>query len=252
MKSQSKSKNHFFIIGAQRSGSTILYNLLDSHPDIAMNQPLFPESKYFIKNNSIDKQKFYDQHFDHVTSELILGEKSTSYCDYPDALQRIYDFDNNAKIIYIMRNPVERALSNYFYSVKNKIEPRTPREVFLDKEKAPLLDFKPSVDPFDYYGRGIYINYIKILKKIFPPKNVHFLQYEALVDKDSAGQIQKLLEFLNTYEAIDSTILFKKVNLAERDLAVDNQVIESLYSFFQTHNQLLEPVSNFDLSLWQS
>ena len=41
---------HFFIIGAQRSGTTYLYHLLDEHPEICMARPLRPEPKFFLKN----------------------------------------------------------------------------------------------------------------------------------------------------------------------------------------------------------
>ena len=43
------SDNQFFIVGAQRSGSTYLYNLLDGHPDVCMAKHVRPEPKYFLK-----------------------------------------------------------------------------------------------------------------------------------------------------------------------------------------------------------
>lgn len=75
---------HLFIVGAQRSGSTYLYELLDSHPEVSMAHPVRPEPKFFLNAQrvSLGIAHYIDAHFaDRKVGGLYLGEKSTSYIE---------------------------------------------------------------------------------------------------------------------------------------------------------------------------
>ena len=80
------SNEHFFIVGAQRSGTTFLYNMLDKCDTICMAKPVFPEPKYLLnrKYNCLNYKSYLDTHFKHQKNEKILGEKGTSYIEYPE------------------------------------------------------------------------------------------------------------------------------------------------------------------------
>ena len=109
--------HHFFIVGAQRSGTTFLYKMLDRCDAICMAKPVFPEPKYFINRelNNFKYESYLNTHFKHKKNEKILGEKGTSYIEYPETSITITKFFENPKIIIALRNPVERAISNYFF-----------------------------------------------------------------------------------------------------------------------------------------
>ena len=79
------SNRFFCIIGAQRSGSTYLYQVLDEHPEITMARPLRPEPKFFLDVAAWKKgrEHYLARHFSDASPSAILGEKSTSYYERP-------------------------------------------------------------------------------------------------------------------------------------------------------------------------
>jgi len=137
--------NIFFIVGAQRSGTTYLYNLLDKHPEISMAKPVYPEPKFFLQNNSIKKINQYEKTFfkEKLKQKKVYGEKSTSYYITPQVPKRLISAYPNSKTIFILRNPVYRALSHYFFTKSHGLETRSLEAVFLKNEREPAPAFVP-------------------------------------------------------------------------------------------------------------
>ena len=107
---------NFFIVGAQRTGTTYLYNHLQNHPSICMLEPLQPEPKYYLQPLSkIDKSE-YLKLFNNKKRSKALGEKATTYIESKTTALKIKKHFPDGKIIICLRDPVERALSNYFFS----------------------------------------------------------------------------------------------------------------------------------------
>src|SRR6266545_2679823 len=119
-----------FIAGAQKSGTTSLYSLLLQHPSIAA--PLLKEPFYFGNDdrypNFLPK---YQKNFpprmklNYLRRKTGAGETidaTTNYFDNPQAAKRIKENVPNAKVILLLRNPVDRAFSQYKMAVRNKLE----------------------------------------------------------------------------------------------------------------------------------
>ena len=188
---------HFFIVGAQRSGTTYLYNLLDQINQISLNKPARPEPKFFIdnyENAGIDEyMKIFASKVGANT--LAYGEKSTSYYEIDQVPDRIKNFFPKGRIIFLLRNPVERAISNYFFSVENGLETRDIHAVFLDQEKPPNYSSSISVSPFNYLGRGMYFESVNRFIQKFGSDFVYVMTLEELTE-DPYHEIKKLIEFL--------------------------------------------------------
>lgn len=172
--------NQLFIIGGQRSGTTFLTNLINQHPLVQFTTPTFPESKFFIRNPKANADHFYKEFFPIGADKLVVAEKSTSYFEHDLALRAIADNFPNALIIFIYRNPVERAISNYMYSRKNGLETRTAEEVFLENVQHPGYLNGVSVNPFDYLGRSKYSLIIPRIERNFLQKNLLFIDFDTL------------------------------------------------------------------------
>ena len=82
---------HLVVIGAQRCGTTYLHDLLAAHPQIAMARPTRPEPKVFLSDEVADRGRgwYVETYFGHATDEPVLGEKSTSYLEYPEVADRV-------------------------------------------------------------------------------------------------------------------------------------------------------------------
>ena len=246
-----KTRKHFFIIGVQRSGTTFLYNLLARNSQICMAQPINPEPKYFINKNHTDfnYEKYITSCFPLYKNEEFFGEKGTSYIEYPDSGITISKLFPNAKIIIALRNPVYRAISNYFFSLNNGIETRTIEEVFIYKKPAPIISIKTSVSPFDYLKRGRYIDYIKEYITPFTKENVLITFYEEFTN--SFEEQKYINKFLGS-NTKDFIYYKNKVNSSIKTQKVSSEIISLLNTYFRPYNNQLSVFIKNDLKFWNN
>jgi hypothetical protein len=116
----SKPRPNLFLIGAMKSGTTSLHAYLGSHPQIFMCPQKEPEFFAKEKIRSLGEE-WYLNLFAAAGSELVIGESSTVYSripHFPAVVERIANFNSEARFIYIMRDPVERTISQYWYHVR--------------------------------------------------------------------------------------------------------------------------------------
>jgi len=143
---------------------------------------------------------YYEKlHFSQKKSTRVHIEKSTSYLEKPYVAERIKAYFPNATIIVLMRNPVERAISNYFFSQTNGLETRSIEEAFAkneDESSTPCLE--TSVSPFAYVKRGFYAQSLKEWKKHFTSSQFKILLFEELIS--SKRPIQRLCSHLTEKE----------------------------------------------------
>lgn len=245
------NRNQFFIIGAQRSGTTYLYTVLDEHPQICMAKPARPEPKFFISDTAVGWGKeLYESHYYTRNNARAYGEKSTSYIEHPLAIEGILAFYPEARILIMLRNPVERALSNYFFSVENGIETRSLEEVFLKNTPPPELHLKTSVSPFAYLDRGIYIDYIRPYIDAFGRERTKILTMEEFTG--NADGLRELFSFLEVDPSVTIPSVEQIVNGAERRTPVDDAIYQHLTKYYSNYNILLSEYLNIDLQgIWK-
>jgi hypothetical protein len=162
---------HFFLVGAQRSATTYLYHVLNEHPEIEMAVPVKPEPKFFLAEDSVTLGATYYEsaYFRGKTGAWLRGEKSTSYIEHELAAQHIAAVFPQARILFSLRNPIDRAVSNYWFSVNNGVETASLEEAFLheDERREAYDKARFSVSPFAYLKRGLYIDYLTMYGHYF-------------------------------------------------------------------------------------
>lgn len=129
---------NFLIIGVAKTGTTSLYKYLEQHPQVYMSdfkEPGFfafegetldfqgPGAKNRINKWSVTDIEAYEQMFAGATDEKAIGEATPLYLYYPKACDRIKHYIPHAKLIAMLRDPVERAFSNYVWAVQQGAEP---------------------------------------------------------------------------------------------------------------------------------
>ena len=226
----------FFIIGGQRCGTTYLYSHLDVHPEIEMARPLRPEPKYFM----------------NPSSRLVRGEKSTVYYESESAAKRISESFDNPAVILVLRDPIERAISNYQFSVQNGLE-TLPIEDAFRNEQIRLDDYekdKVSVSPFAYLTRGNYIHYINMYDRYFPHDRFKIIFFEELVRNPEI--IREIFCFLGVNPDFKGSDFEKVINASPPidSIAISMDLRKWLIDYFQESNDKLACRLGRSLSIW--
>jgi hypothetical protein len=170
---------HFLVIGAQRCGTTYLHSLLEAHPAVAMARPARPEPKVFLSDELTDRGvEWYDAtFFGHAGPGQLLGDKSTSYLEDPAAPARARRMLGEPGVVAVLRDPVERAVSNWRFSTDHGFETRSAEEALTANlvEPRPWDPATSSVSPFAYLERGRYADHLAPWASEFPALHVLFL-----------------------------------------------------------------------------
>lgn len=203
----------FLIIGAQKAGSTWLAHRLNQHPDIFIPNR---ELHYFNNQKNYQKgEKWYASHFDEAEPEQLIGEKTPNYLfgdlqgiagHDPQVLSHISQTIPNAKLIIVLRDPVERALSAAKHFIRTgRISPFIGLDELLTAE---------SVQP-DCYGilqGGFYAHQISTVLEYFPPEQVLILIFEEDVVANPAKALMRVCNFLGIDDSFEFSALDERSN----------------------------------------
>lgn len=247
MKKLMHTKNkHLFIIGAQRCGTTSILNYLKKYKIIISTKLEKPEPKYFLKkdiNYNDYLNKFFKKSF---IGKKILVDKSTSYIESNKAALNIKKYIKNPKILILLRNPVDRCISNYYLSKKNGYENFSLSKA-LKLEKGRAYDkAKTSTSPYKYLERGKYYKYLDMWNKLFKKKDIKIIILENLI-KNKIKETKSLCNFLD--------IKFKKeIKIRKKNyLNYDNhfKYRKKLQIQYKKANSILLERYELDISGWQ-
>ncbi len=235
---------NLFLVGAMRSGTTALHEVLANHGDIFMSgykEPAhFTDPDQLADDSDIVSSAGYSGNldryltlFEDAGSERYVGESSTHYTKYPrigGVPERIADFSPAARILYLVRDPVERALSHYRFEVRRKRERLDPFTAFKS-------------DPF-YAAVSNYAMQIKPYLSVFGDDNIRLLLLEDLVESPEE-ELGSLAEWLDVASFAVSQ-LPKRNAVAERlTMAQGPDILHKVgkSSTYQTLATRLVPVS---------
>ena len=164
-----------------------------------MAVPVKPESKFFLVDGVYQKGIEYYQHtwFAEVPDQKLAGEKTTNYLESPQAAERIHQHLPQIKLIFILREPADRAYSNYLWSCMNGLESED-FETALNLEDQRERDVPEHLRysrPHAYFSRGLYAQLLHPYFKRFPREQVLCLKYEDIMTKPQE-LARSLYEFL--------------------------------------------------------
>ncbi len=229
---------NFIIIGVHKGGTTSLYSYLTQHPQII--PPIKKEMDFWSWkfNESIN---WYLSHFPGIPEgkKILTGEASPSYFDHPNAARRIYQFFPKIKLIILLRNPVDRAISQYHQWLRLNWENRSLEEV-IESDLEKLTKAPEKVDywrkELNYLARGVYVEFFKEWMSLFPREQFLILKSEDFYGNPEAS-MQQVLKFLDLPEY--QLLEYKNYNPGNYS-KIDPLMRRSLSDFFRVHNQRLE------------
>lgn len=238
-----RSLPHFIIIGAMKGGTTSLFWYLSQHPQILDR---FGEEIHFFNKHFARGPQWYRAHFPlrkRVSTGRITGEATPQYAFNPLVPKRIHELVPGAKLIAILRNPTERAISHYFHEVKKRREPLPLLEALHAEEKRleKILRANDFTNPVyfhaSYKKRGIYWEQLRRFMQYFPARQLLVLSSEEMFSAPHET-VRQIFRFLGVDENCRVRDM-KPKNVGWNRKEVAPEVYEYLNDYFSRHNQEL-------------
>ena len=183
------NKPDFIIIGAQKGGTSSLFNYLSQHSQIQL--PSVKEIHFFDYNYGKGIEWYRKQFPGKFIRLKITGEASPYYLFHPLVPQRVFSCCPNAKFIVLLRNPVDRAYSHFMMEKKRGDEPLTFEEAIniepqiINNEENKIINNPEyrsiSHQRSSYLARGMYYSQIKRWLNYFPKKQFLFIKSESFL-----------------------------------------------------------------------
>ena len=231
----------FIILGTQKGGTTSLYRYLEEHPQIL---PAIKKEIYFWNHHYKRGFDWYFSHFPSLKSSanFVTGESTPSYLEDKQVAHRIAKTFPQMKLIILLRNPIERTVSQYYHWVRLGLEQQS-LEAAISLELELLGNYpETSINPnyweqtYKYIWRGMYVEFIQNWMMHFPAENFLILKSEDLYEQPQIT-LEKVFEFLNLPE--HSLSEFKPYNQGYYQPMPEN-VHTQLRDFFYPQNKRLE------------
>lgn len=198
---------NFLIIGAAKSGTTSLYNYLHQHPDVYVSPNKEPrffafegetfEPEHRVHSSTVTTLKEYKTLFEGVTHEKAIGEASPSYLANAKSIERIKHYVPDARLVAILRNPVERAYSHFLHAVLHDLEPK--EATFEQALRNEVIEFDGYVRHRPYIDMGFYGRQLEPYIESFPSAQLHVFLFDEL-RADPTSVAQELYRFLGVDE----------------------------------------------------
>ncbi len=190
---------NFILIGVQKAGTTSLYDWIAQHPDVygpkgMKDFPFFCNDEYY-KNGLKWFSKFFRDHH----GEKIIFHGYVNYIYNNMSAQRIYDYKKDIKLLLILRNPIERAYSAFWYMRKIGIETLKTFEEAIDiEDKRKSGNYRERND-LTYIDHGFYYKQLINFYKFFSKSQI-FIAFFEDIKENRENLIKKIYNFLEVDE----------------------------------------------------
>ncbi len=206
---------NFLIVGAHKAGTTSLYQYLKQHPQIFMSSIKEPHFFSFMgqslnfndpgfnptKLQSVSSKKDYQALFQNVGDAIAIGEASPSYLYVAQSASTICQHLPRVKIIVILRNPVDRAYSNFLHCRKRK--QKDPLDDFSEALAAESIRIQDNWSPlWHYQQKGFYYQQLQRYYEQFPKEQIRIYLYDDLLSSPKE-MFQDIFRFLQ----VDATFV---------------------------------------------
>lgn len=203
----------FLVAGVPKAGTTALHAALSRHPGLYMSP--IKEPKFFLTDGPpparggpgdaltyrehVWQRDKYEALFDQAPDHSKKGESTPLYLYDPDAMRRIRDTIPDAKIIVVIRDPVERAHSNWTHLWSAGLEPESDFLRACAEEERRKEQGWASF--WHYTGLGMYGRQLRYAFGLFPREQVLVVRYRALVDEPTRT-LDRICAFLGVEQGM--------------------------------------------------
>ena len=249
VRASSVERVNFLIAGAQKGGTSALAAFLSDHPEIFMAAKkelhFFDRNKHFrFGRRSYDT---YHRHFEGANGHPAVGEATPNYLYWKPAPRRIYEYNPRIKLVFVLRNPIQRAQSHWAMNRKNGIEPHElPKALRLERLRA-LRAFPRQDRRYSYVDRGFYSRQIERMLACFDREQLMFLKNDELRDAHEET-LQRVFDFLGVSHV---SIPSRQIHTNPYD-EMPPEVRAQLLEVFTPEIKRLETLLDWNCDAWLS
>jgi len=254
-------KPNYICIGVQKGGTQSLINYLNFHPEIYMANR---EMHFFDRRLSYGKLsdediKKYEESFNlkklKITKQIV-GEKTPSYCYLRYAIDRIYNYNQNMKLIIILREPISRSFSQYNMNLNSKgktLNDKTDEQIinkFKEQENIKFDEIKKNNGKEYFVVRGFYDEILEYILSKFSRDNLYIGISEEINQN-------KLKYYNEIYQFLGATKL-KKINenlnihVRKYTRNIPKKLEKYLYNIYKPHNEKLYKILGRKIDSWEN
>lgn len=192
-------KTNFLIAGASRSGTATLSRCIMQHPQASL--PTEMRTGFFLNDELFERgnpnPSNYHQHFESSTDAKCIGECEPMTLYWQEGIPRVYRYNPDMKMIVVLRNPIERAYSDWQQAVNRGAEHMDfVSAINLEPHRIRELGQKGQCKNFSYLDKGFYSRQLKHLYQYFDPHQVLCLRAENIADNPEVA-VYQVFEFLD-------------------------------------------------------
>ncbi len=239
----------FIVAGAQKSGTTALHYFLKEHRQIALPDR---QELHFFDNEEIFSgpvnYQLLHRHFRPAARTTTAGEVTPSYLYWKPAMERIWNYNPQIKLIILLRNPIERAFAHW------NMQRFKDREslAFLDalKEEPRRIAEPLTIESrrFAYVDRGFYSEQLERVFQFFSQEQVRIVKFEDFRDRKQAT-LNGIFEFLRVKPL--RGVRDKDRNVVPYERAMTPEERKYLSTIFAVEIVKLEQMLGWDCSDWK-
>jgi sulfotransferase family protein len=191
------------IAGVQKAATSSLQVYIGQHPEVITHDER--EFSFFVQDEEYKKgyEKIYPEYFSAAGESKKILIKNVGIIFWEEAMQRLQKHNPLTKIILVLRNPVDRAYSAYWYAKLVGREQETTFEKALQANNGKMFS-KESRAFTAYFERGNYASQLKTLYKYFNPGQVKIILFENLIrePQNLFDDLFKFCEIGNAYRPV--------------------------------------------------
>lgn len=247
-------KPNYICIGVQKSGTTSLIKYLNYHPKIYMENDekhLFDRSlsNGELKNKYIKK---YEESF--KTNKLIIGEKTPSYNYLRYAMDRIYNYNKNIKLIILLREPISRAFSQYNMGLNiigKTLNDVTEEQIFNAFKKEEHIKLHELHSNGGYFIiRGFYDEILEYILSKFLRNNV-YIGISEEINKNKLKYYNEIYNFLGAtkLEKLNENL---DTHIRKYKKPIPKTLEKYLYNIYKSHNEKLYKILGRKIDIWEN
>jgi len=256
----------FFVLGAAKSGTTSLHLYLDQHPEIFMSKP--KEPIFFEAEYERGAQFYYNKYFGGWKGERSVGESRHRNLYLPFVPARICSYNPESRLIVLLRNPAQRAVSHWWQWWTRDLELLSPEAAF-DADLARIEAGIAVVTPEEvvryakeltqdvqrrhrtYIDSGYYFDQLQRYLQFFRRDQLHIILFEEFIG-EPVESLRRLFQFLGVDEGIAPWVDVRPFNQSVRGMwdHISDRLWNRLIEHYAPHNRRLEQLLGRSLTCW--